>query len=392
MALYRDAIKQIADARRLAFADLFHVLGEGKESLKDLTDNGVHFTDAGYKQTTGAFARALGLSEDAAYSETLDPVRQAIRKKNELYFYRWRPQNETYLFGFRKHEQGHLAPEVPQFDPLVAEKEALRDADARLMRLEVVALQELYRVRRHDRQTGGLEDLFQDVLGLGSILRLVPGDFFPLGHLCGLRAREERAAASLHLVEDLRQLLRVVGPVERAGGLPDLALEREAEPQVASRREPQVVVLHDVERVGDRDREDPAHLADGHAAGRLRELQRDGLGQVGRRVHLREVDGRHAQPVGDAAGRQSLRPRLDQQAEDVEARFLGERRQRGYGIHLFHSSKTIEIGRRRQGPSAPAAAGTPSASRRIAPRRGRGYGSPDADRQHQAPTRPGRKP
>ena len=61
---------------------------------------------------------------DAAYSESLEPVRQAIRKKNQLYFYRWRPQNETYLFGFRKHEQGKNAKEVAEFDPLVAEAEA----------------------------------------------------------------------------------------------------------------------------------------------------------------------------------------------------------------------------------------------------------------------------
>ena len=45
--------------------------------------------------------------------------------KNRLYFYRWRPQNETYLFGFRKHEQGNNAVEIPQFDPLVAAQEAL---------------------------------------------------------------------------------------------------------------------------------------------------------------------------------------------------------------------------------------------------------------------------
>jgi lysophospholipase L1-like esterase len=123
LAIYCDAIKQIAEIRHLAFADLFHELGDGKESMKGLTDNGVHFTDAGYKQTTGAFARALGLSEDGAYSEALEPVRQAIRKKNELYFYRWRPQNQTYLLGFRKHEQGQNAKEIAEFDPLVAAAE-----------------------------------------------------------------------------------------------------------------------------------------------------------------------------------------------------------------------------------------------------------------------------
>ncbi len=51
-------------------------------------------------------------------------LRAAINAKNELYFHRWRPQNETYLFGFRKHEQGNNAVEIPLFDPLVAEKEA----------------------------------------------------------------------------------------------------------------------------------------------------------------------------------------------------------------------------------------------------------------------------
>lgn len=52
-----------------------------------------------------------------------EELRTAIREKNELYFHRWRPQNDTYLFGFRKHEQGNNAVEVSQFDPLVAEKE-----------------------------------------------------------------------------------------------------------------------------------------------------------------------------------------------------------------------------------------------------------------------------
>jgi len=54
----------------------------------------------------------------------VEQMREAIVEKNRLYFYRWRPQNETYLFGFRKHEQGQNAREIPLFDPLVAQKEA----------------------------------------------------------------------------------------------------------------------------------------------------------------------------------------------------------------------------------------------------------------------------
>jgi lysophospholipase L1-like esterase len=51
-------------------------------------------------------------------------VRQAVIAKNVEYFNRYRPQNETYLFGFRKYEQGQNAAEVAQFDRQVAEAEA----------------------------------------------------------------------------------------------------------------------------------------------------------------------------------------------------------------------------------------------------------------------------
>ncbi len=66
----------------------------------------------------GSSSRLL-IPPDSQYSEL---VRTVIRK-NGLYFHRWRPQNITYLFGFRKHEQGNNAAEIVQFDPLIAEHE-----------------------------------------------------------------------------------------------------------------------------------------------------------------------------------------------------------------------------------------------------------------------------
>lgn len=54
----------------------------------------------------------------------LDKLREAIERKNELYFYSWRPQNITYLFLFRKHEQGNNAKEVEEFRPLVEKLES----------------------------------------------------------------------------------------------------------------------------------------------------------------------------------------------------------------------------------------------------------------------------
>ncbi len=55
--------------------------------------------------------------------ERFDALRQSVVAKDELYFHRWRPQNVTYLFLFRKHEQGQNAKEIPEFDPLVESKE-----------------------------------------------------------------------------------------------------------------------------------------------------------------------------------------------------------------------------------------------------------------------------
>jgi lysophospholipase L1-like esterase len=60
------------------------------------------------------------------YIEAIDALQLAVKKayeltaeKNMMFFHRHRPQNETYLFLFRKHEQGNNAVEVPQYDPIV---------------------------------------------------------------------------------------------------------------------------------------------------------------------------------------------------------------------------------------------------------------------------------
>lgn len=211
LALYRDAIRNLADTRNHGFVDVYGVLRDAWERLPHpLTDNGIHYTDEGYAAITPLLVTALGISleppsislslpstegkvsqgalpnvfpntkgiilewspshsiplplklqitglaegnysvlrdggqmlatigaTDLAAGIELAPsdhqphtatLRRAIVKKNELFFHRWRPQNETYLFGFRKHEQGNNAVEVLQFEPLIAEQEArIRD-------------------------------------------------------------------------------------------------------------------------------------------------------------------------------------------------------------------------------------------------------------------------
>ncbi len=53
------------------------------------------------------------------YLSQVEELRARIKRKNEMFFHRYRPQNETYLFLFRKHEQGNNAVEIPKFDPIV---------------------------------------------------------------------------------------------------------------------------------------------------------------------------------------------------------------------------------------------------------------------------------
>jgi putative heme-binding domain-containing protein len=66
--------------------------------------------------------RGMVLTDGPQWDQA-DELLETIKKKNELFFHRWRPQNNTYLFLFRKHEQGKNAREIPEFDPLVQAEE-----------------------------------------------------------------------------------------------------------------------------------------------------------------------------------------------------------------------------------------------------------------------------
>jgi hypothetical protein len=73
--------------------------------------------------TAQQWATGMKLTKGPEFRQA-EKLREIIIEKNRQYFHRWRPQNETYLFGFRKYEQGQNAREIPQFDPLVAKLEA----------------------------------------------------------------------------------------------------------------------------------------------------------------------------------------------------------------------------------------------------------------------------
>jgi lysophospholipase L1-like esterase len=131
---YAKVIHTIAGRRGHYLADLHHaqlatIYSEALSALVTggkrgpLLENGLHLSQDGYERMAEGFCLAVARGFPAMNWEKLEPLRQAVIAKNELFFHRWRPQNETYLFGFRKHEQGKNAKEVAEFDPLVAKAE-----------------------------------------------------------------------------------------------------------------------------------------------------------------------------------------------------------------------------------------------------------------------------
>lgn len=119
VAAYRDAIRDLAAELGTAFIDATSLIENIPSAVRPLTWNGLHLTTSSYRTLAVLLPSLLG-----APGKPLDEgLRSLIAEKNRLFFNRWRPANETYLFGFRKHEQGQNAAEIPLFDPLIEAKE-----------------------------------------------------------------------------------------------------------------------------------------------------------------------------------------------------------------------------------------------------------------------------
>jgi lysophospholipase L1-like esterase len=122
LAAIRKELVQYADAAGLPVIDV----AEAVESLEqdDWQPLGMHLSPRGYATVAAALADQLaGPSTEPLRPADLDRLCEAIAEKDELFFHRYRPQNETYLFLFRKHEQGNNAVEIPAFDPLIEQAE-----------------------------------------------------------------------------------------------------------------------------------------------------------------------------------------------------------------------------------------------------------------------------
>lgn len=133
----RDALQKFALTQNAFFVDWFEAMGgvpKAGRVADPLTENGVHYTAAGYEKLADTLIAGLGMKVPQVAAIDVEALRKEVLRKDELFFNRWRPQNETYLFGFRKHEQGQNAKEIPMFDPLI------EAADQRIQELKQKAL------------------------------------------------------------------------------------------------------------------------------------------------------------------------------------------------------------------------------------------------------------
>jgi lysophospholipase L1-like esterase len=117
LKLYVDALQKAANDRGDGFIDLFNL----PKSDRPITSDGIHPTPNGYRFLAGAILKQTSGDAAPVDSQGSETLRSAIIKKNADFFHYWRPENDTYVFGYRNHEQGRNAPEVPKFLPLAEE-------------------------------------------------------------------------------------------------------------------------------------------------------------------------------------------------------------------------------------------------------------------------------
>ena len=119
-----QSIRQLAQELHCGLIDLEKFAPDQR-----FTADGVAWSEEGYRLSAAEMMRQLGFPSLAAdrFSTSnpaaLQELQRLIRAKNEWFFHRYRPQNETYLFLFRKHEQGNNAVEVDQMELHVAQSE-----------------------------------------------------------------------------------------------------------------------------------------------------------------------------------------------------------------------------------------------------------------------------
>ena len=118
---YSKVLSTVASKLRYPFVDLL-----GPLSNTEFTTNGLHPNGNGYRLIAEEITDQLNLPSARIKLTTskLEELRLTIIKKNLLYFHRWRPRNDAFVYGERKNEQKIAQTEPAQFEPFILKKES----------------------------------------------------------------------------------------------------------------------------------------------------------------------------------------------------------------------------------------------------------------------------
>lgn len=151
LALYAQAIVDVARLLHVPAIDLFSGLGGGGLGPFQETFDGVQLTDAGHREVARMVSRrdldksgeALPLLPEATWdAAAVEKVREAVVYKNRLWFRYWRPTNWAFLAGDRTDQASSrdhrdrsirwFPKEMEEFVPLIdsADAEIRRRATA----------------------------------------------------------------------------------------------------------------------------------------------------------------------------------------------------------------------------------------------------------------------
>ena len=124
LALYTNAMQQMATAKGLHFIDLFTPsLAHMQQKGAPITINGIHLTDEGYRLAAVWMGQALGIGNAIDLrSDFSRVIRRVIKHKDDHFFYRWRAVNGEYIYGRRREPFGVIAfpPELRKLNQMVA--------------------------------------------------------------------------------------------------------------------------------------------------------------------------------------------------------------------------------------------------------------------------------
>ncbi len=131
LARYTEAMRALAARLDVPFADVFTPMRTAMAaSPEPLTINGIHLNESGDRIFAGVLMTALGFEPapsdtSATAAKGFETLREQVRAKNQLWFYRFRPLNAEYVVGRRLNPFGsvNFPGEMKRLDERITEQD-----------------------------------------------------------------------------------------------------------------------------------------------------------------------------------------------------------------------------------------------------------------------------